>query len=63
VRDLQRFGDRLHLRLDGADMAAVEADLRAKGARAGVEKIAVRPVSPGLEDVFLAMLQAEGEAR
>ena len=63
VRDLQRFGDRLHLRLDGGDTAAVEADLRANGARAVVEKIAVRPVSPGLEDVFLAVLQAEGEAR
>jgi ABC-2 type transport system ATP-binding protein len=63
VRDLQRFGDRLHLRLDLADIPAVEGDLRANGARAGVEKIAVRPVSPGLEDVFLAVLQAEGEAR
>jgi hypothetical protein len=63
VRDLQRFGDRLHLRLDVADIAAVEADLRANGARAGVEKIVVRPVPPGLEDVFLAVLEAEGEAR
>ena len=63
VRDLQRFGDRLHLRLDGGDTAAVEADLRANGARAGVEKISIRPVSPGLEDVFLAVLQAEGGAR
>lgn len=63
VRDLQRFGDRLHLRLDGADIAAVDADLRANGARAGVEGITLRPVSPGLEDVFLAVLQAEGGAR
>jgi len=63
VRDLQRFGDRLHLRLDAADIAAVEADLRANGARAGVEGIILRPVSPGLEDVFLAVLQEEGGAR
>jgi hypothetical protein len=63
VRDLQRFGDRLHMRLDTADIAAVEADLRANGERAGVAGINLRPVSPGLEDVFLAVLQAEGEAR
>jgi ABC-2 type transport system ATP-binding protein len=63
VRDLQRFGDRLHLRLDTADISAVEADLRADAARAGVEGLASRPVSAGLEDVFLAVLQAEGEAR
>ncbi len=62
VRDLQRFGDRLHLRVERADFGAVEADLRASAEREGFGAVALRPVAPGLEDVFLATLQAEGGA-
>jgi ABC-2 type transport system ATP-binding protein len=59
LRDLQRFGDRLHLRLDRADIEPVEASLRAKARRAGVRGVEVRPVAPSLEDVFLSVLQQE----
>ena len=59
VRDLQRFGDRLHLRLDRADVDAVQEDLKARAAGAGVRLSVIRPISAGLEDVFLAVLQSE----
>jgi len=62
VRDLQRFGDRLHLRVDRADFAGVEADLRASAEHEGLASVNVRPIPPGLEDVFLATLQAQGAA-
>ena len=61
VRDLQRFGDRIHLRVDRGDEAGVKEDLRQAAVRQGMSQVEVRSASPGLEDVFLAMLQAEGE--
>jgi ABC-2 type transport system ATP-binding protein len=62
VLDLQRFGDRLHLRLDRVDLPSVEADLRARAAQAGVRLTSLRPIPAGLEDVFLAQLQPESRA-
>jgi ABC-2 type transport system ATP-binding protein len=62
VLGLQRFGDRLHLRLDRADLASVDADLRAGAAQAGLRLTSLRPVPASLEDVFLAQIQPEGRA-
>jgi ABC-2 type transport system ATP-binding protein len=60
VKNLQRFGDRLHLQVDSEASASLQEDLRS-GARAeGIEVKSLRVVPAGLEDVFLALLaQAE----
>jgi ABC-2 type transport system ATP-binding protein len=55
VLDVQTFGDRLHLRV--ADAAAVLARLPAALAADGVAVERLRPAAPGLEDVFIALLQ------
>ena len=51
LTDRQTFGDRIHVRADGA--ARVEAAVRAALARAGVEVVAMRRIVPSLEDVFI----------
>ncbi len=55
VLDVQTFGDRLHLRVKNP--AAVLERLPAVLAAAGVAVERLRPVVPGLEDVFIALLQ------
>ncbi len=51
LTDRQTFGDRIHVRADGA--ARVEEAVRAALARAGVEVVAMRRIVPSLEDVFI----------
>jgi len=55
VRAVAPFGAALHLRVDPArrDAAAVDAALRAAGAR----EVRVEPSEPSLEDVFLAVVE------
>ncbi len=53
---VQLFGDRLHVRADAAgDGDLIRADL----ARAGYVDVVVRPVTPGLEDVFIDLLASD----
>jgi ABC-2 type transport system ATP-binding protein len=59
VEDAQMFGDRLHLRIRaGAADAAMER-LRALAAAEGLSLDRIRPVRPGLEDVFISLLEDE----
>jgi ABC-2 type transport system ATP-binding protein len=56
VIGIQVFGERLHLWLgDGSDEAAVCAHL----ARHGIESCDTRTIAPGLEDVFVSLLQED----
>src|SRR5262249_36119430 len=50
VRDVQIFGDRLHVAADGP---LAEDDLRQRLASAGVTLLSARPVTPTMEDVFM----------
>ncbi len=55
VLDVQTFGDRLHVRV--RDSAGVLERLPAALAAQGVVIERLRPVTPNLEDVFIALLQ------
>lgn len=59
VQDVQAFGDRLHVRVEAGAAAAVAERLRARADQAGLRAVSVRPLAPGLEDAFLALLQAD----
>ena len=56
VQDVQRFGDRAHVRLQGVTIAdgarAIEAALAANGFGSAV----VRPIAASLEDVFIELI-------
>ncbi|MFB3819811.1 MAG: ABC transporter ATP-binding protein [Candidatus Methylomirabilales bacterium] len=56
VRDVQTFGDTLHVAAaDGVDADALAGAIRA----AGLPALTLRPIAPGLEDVFVALLREE----
>jgi ABC-2 type transport system ATP-binding protein len=61
VEDAQMFGDRIHLRVQADQAAAVEARLRVAAAAAlpaeGGELTLLRSVPSQLEDVFISLLQ------
>jgi ABC-2 type transport system ATP-binding protein len=57
VEDAQMFGDRLHLRVRASDMDAVLQRLPEVIAAQGGEVVRMRPLKPGLEDVFIALLE------
>ena len=59
VLDVQPFGAAAHVRLDpaAADMAALDQHLR----RRGLEGLRLSPMEPTLEDVFLAVVEGQGE--
>jgi ABC-2 type transport system ATP-binding protein len=57
VRDLETFGARLHFRIEGAGGADL---VRAELERAGVGVVALEPVRPSLEDVFLRTVREAG---
>jgi len=61
VADVQVFGERLHLTLDGETDAAVDAVVRAI-ASTPLAGAAVRSVTPSLEDVFIATLSRKEQA-
>jgi len=52
----QVFGDRLHLWLDETDEAAAIRQVRDAAAAHGVSVTDLRPITPSLEDVFIAKL-------
>jgi ABC-2 type transport system ATP-binding protein len=58
VRDAQVFGERIHITLDEASAASVERFKTALRATP-LADVAVRPVQPSLEDVFIAQLSGE----
>jgi ABC-2 type transport system ATP-binding protein len=61
VEDAQMFGDRLHLRVQtGAIQSTIDRLSQAVPASGGQLRL-VRPIPPGLEDVFIALLE-ENEA-
>lgn len=57
LTDRQTFGDRVHVRTTGG-AARVEDAVRSALARAGVEVMAIRPIVPSLEDVFIDRVRA-----
>jgi ABC-2 type transport system ATP-binding protein len=61
VEDAQMFGDRLHLRVRAGELQAVLQRLPEVIAAQGGEVARMRPLQPGLEDVFIALLE-EGKS-
>jgi ABC-2 type transport system ATP-binding protein len=57
VEDAQMFGDRLHLRVRVGTAQLVMKRLSETIASQGGEVSLVRPIQPGLEDVFIALLE------
>ena len=55
VADVQMFGERAHVLIDGVDAAAGER-LAAALAQAGLGITSIRPIASSLEDVFIARL-------
>jgi ABC-2 type transport system ATP-binding protein len=55
VTDVQMFGERAHVRMDPAIDRAADL-LASRAAAAGLPVTSVRPISPSLEDVFIARL-------
>jgi len=61
VEDVAAFGDRLHLRVRPGATPQVLADLPAAIRSAGAELLELRPIPPVLEDVFIALSEANHE--
>jgi ABC-2 type transport system ATP-binding protein len=60
VEDAQMFGDRLHLRIrEGGTEGAMER-LQLQAAAQGITLKRIRPIPPGLEDVFISLLEKTG---
>jgi ABC-2 type transport system ATP-binding protein len=65
VSDVQAFGERLHVTLAGLDASQAEATgrrLTEELAAAGVEVESARPITPSLEDVFIARMGTDPSA-
>ena len=58
VQDIQRFGDRLHLKVTPGQSEAVQARLTRKIPAAGGRVERVEPITPLLEDVFIDLTGA-----
>jgi ABC-2 type transport system ATP-binding protein len=59
VEDAQMFGDRLHLRVRPGSAPAVAARLEAQIPAEGGRVARLRPISPQLEDLFIALLERQ----
>jgi ABC-2 type transport system ATP-binding protein len=59
VADVQTFGDRAHVRLAAAGDAAAVDRMRDTLAARGLKAVAVRPIRPSLEDVFIDRIRNE----
>jgi ABC-2 type transport system ATP-binding protein len=60
--DVQAFGERLHVTLEGADASGADAALRRLSealSAGGVSVEAARATTPSLEDVFIARMRAD----
>ncbi|MDD5468141.1 MAG: ABC transporter ATP-binding protein [Anaerolineales bacterium] len=58
VENVQMFGDRMHLRVGKGQARRVIERLKGVSTSAGVTIAHLRPVQPGLEDVFIALMEA-----
>ena len=61
VRDVEAFGERVHItlpKLDGANAAAWTDQMAATLRAQGLEVLSARPIPHSLEDVFIARIQA-----
>jgi ABC-2 type transport system ATP-binding protein len=61
VEDAQMFGDRLHLRIRAGEALVVAQRLSQAIPSQGGQVSLVRPIPPGLEDVFIALLEGNSE--
>jgi ABC-2 type transport system ATP-binding protein len=59
VEDVHMFGDRLHLRVSPGSSRRVISRLKSTIKKSGGVIKRFRPVSPGLEDVFLELLESD----
>jgi ABC-2 type transport system ATP-binding protein len=57
VEDAQMFGDRLHLRVRSGALEAVAGRIRKLQAGSGITVERTRPITAGLEDVFISLLE------
>ena len=60
VEDVQMFGDRLHLRVAPGTTEDVIARVRASVLSEGGTLKRLRPIAPGVEDVFIELLEGKG---
>ena len=63
VADVQSFGDRAHVRLQGLSQAVGVDTLTAALRAAGITVTSVRPIAPSLEDVFIELISPRSEDR
>lgn len=57
VEDAQMFGDRLHLRIHQGKASIIQSRLSRAAQQQGAQVRQIRPISPGLEDVFISLLE------
>ncbi len=62
VTDAQSFGDRAHLTVGAEMVHEVETAVRAALGREGIAITTFRPLTPTLEDVYIAILEQQGSA-
>jgi ABC-2 type transport system ATP-binding protein len=62
VLDVQSFGDRAHVRLAAGAAEAGARTIEAALAAKGIRPIGIRPIAASLEDVFIDLIGAAGEA-
>jgi ABC-2 type transport system ATP-binding protein len=53
------FGDRLHLRVNAGQGSSVERRIRRMARAAKMEAVRIRPITPQLEDVFMAWMEGQ----
>ena len=56
VLDVQRFGDRAHVRLQGVTIAEGTRAIEAALAGGGIGSAVIRPIAASLEDVFIELI-------
>jgi ABC-2 type transport system ATP-binding protein len=61
VEDALMFGDRIHLRIKDGKRRKIRSQLRKAIRRSGGELKELKPISPLMEDVFIAYVQPEQE--
>jgi len=63
VESVQTFGDRLHLRVREGSSGAVIGNLKKSARLQGLEIHKIETIPPGLEDVFIALLETSNVER
>ena len=63
VAEVQSFGDRAHVRLQGVSQAAAADAITAALKGQGIAVTSVRPIAASLEDVFIDLIRPQSEAR